>query len=340
MELVSLFCGPGGLDEGFRQAGFKTMLAYDQEEHCVNTHKHNHASKQEGRQGKALKEDLSDIETQQVRFHWKEVSTNAPTGLVGGPPCQSFSHSNVFKKDDDPRDELVAHYARILTAWQEGLHFFVFENVTALFSDKHIEKYNEFKNLADEAGFEVHEETLNAKDFGVPQHRKRVFVVGISREHYPNHDFEFPEGTCEQIRTVGDVLREMPEPTHYQHGLDPEDIRTHPNHWCSRPISEKFSNGSITPGETTKSRSFRALAWDQPSYTVAYGNREVHVHPDCERRLSIYEAMKLQGFDRDYELLGNMGQQVTMISDAVPPPVAEAIAQALLDQLDLPELEA
>ena len=338
MNLVSLFCGPGGLDEGFRLAGFKTMLAYDREEHCVSTHEHNHASKQEDPQGKTLREDLSDIDIQKVRLHWDEVSPSPPTGLVGGPPCQSFSHSNVFKKSDDPRDELIGDYARILSAWQEELHFFVFENVTALFSDKHIEKYNEFKALADETGFEVHEETLNAKDFGVPQHRKRVFVIGLNKERYPNHDFEFPVGTCEEARTVGDVIRGMPEPTHYRYGLDPEDIRPHPNHWCSRPVSEKFSDGSIEPGETTKSRSFRALAWDKPSYTVAYGNREVHVHPKCHRRLSIYEAMKLQGFNHEYQLLGNMGQQVTMVSDAVPPPVAEAIAGALSEQLDLPEM--
>ena len=71
------------------------------------------------------------------------------------------------------------------------------------------------------------------------------------------------------------------------------------------------------------------LSWDKPSRTVAYGNREIHVHPSGLRRISIYEAMLLQGFPENFELKGNFSEQVTQISNAVPPPVSLAIAKSI-----------
>ena len=91
------------------------------------------------------------------------------------------------------------------------------------------------------------------------------------------------------------------------------------------PRSPKFTNGI----ETTTGRSFRRLRWEQPSWTVAYGHREIHVHPSGTRRISIFEAMLLQGFPTNYTLIGNLSEQVMQISNAVPPPLARAIAASL-----------
>ena len=102
----------------------------------------------------------------------------------------------------------------------------------------------------------------------------------------------------------------------------------HPNHWCMRPRSDKFNNGYLKEGDL-KGRAFRVLAWDEPSWTVAYGHREVHIHPEGTRRLSVYEAMLLQGYPRTYRLLGNMSDQIRLVSDAVAPPVAEALAHKI-----------
>jgi len=90
------------------------------------------------------------------------------------------------------------------------------------------------------------------------------------------------------------------------------------------PRSRKFKTG-----EGFNGRSFKKLVWDKPSWTVAYGNREVHVHPTGVRRLSVYEAMILQGFPKTYELRGTLSDQITQISDAVPPPMAAAIAKEI-----------
>ena len=91
-----------------------------------------------------------------------------------------------------------------------------------------------------------------------------------------------------------------------------------------QPRSPKFKSGEFGTG-----RSFRKLNWNEPSPTVAYGHREIHVHPDGARRLSIYEAMLLQGFPKSFELVGTLSEQVTQVSNAVPPPVARAIATTL-----------
>ena len=94
------------------------------------------------------------------------------------------------------------------------------------------------------------------------------------------------------------------------------------------PKSSKFTNGMLKQGDH-RGRSFRVLSRDKPSYTVAYGHREVHVHPNMHRRLSIYEAMRLQGFPHSYELKGTFSQHVQLISDALPPPLGEGVATAI-----------
>ncbi|PAP74812.1 hypothetical protein B1759_16685 [Rubrivirga sp. SAORIC476] len=330
-RIVSLFCGPGGMDEGFQSAGFETWLAYDSAPHCVRTHRHNHE------RAKALQGDLAVVSPTEMATEWRKRSPGVPPlGIVGGPPCQAFSFANVHKRDsDDPRASLVDHYAQIIEGLSNefAVGFFVFENVRGLLSDRHVHYLEEFESRVDDAGFTVTRHRLNALRFGVPQHRDRVFVVGVNRTLHGGVKFSPPLGDDRET-PVSEVLDGLPPPTHYQRGLDRDSPDGwHPNHWCMAPKSRRFTDGSIVPGDSTSSRSFRALHPDRPSYTVAYGNREVHVHPSGTRRLSVYEAMRLQGFPHDYVLKGTLSEQFSMVSDAVAPPVAEALARAIADQL-------
>lgn len=97
----------------------------------------------------------------------------------------------------------------------------------------------------------------------------------------------------------------------------------------------KFSKaGALVPGNGN-GRSFKTLHWDRPSLTVAYGHREVHIHPGCHRRLSVFEAMRLQGFPDSYELLGNMSEQYSQVSEAVPPKLAQVVAQSVSEAIVL-----
>ncbi|MBK9622570.1 MAG: DNA cytosine methyltransferase [Candidatus Obscuribacter sp.] len=121
-------------------------------------------------------------------------------------------------------------------------------------------------------------------------------------------------------KTVGESIRGLPPPKFFEAKLQKEDIPHHPNHWTMKPRSKKFQNPNTLHAGT---RSFKRLSWTEPSPTIAFGNREIHVHPSGKRRISIYEALLLQGFPKSFVLEGNLSQQVEQISNAVPPPLGK-----------------
>ena len=147
-------------------------------------------------------------------------------------------------------------------------------------------------------------------------------MVGINSELYPLLKFSFP-AKSKNTKTVRDAIAGLPKPEYFRRGLEPGKMPYHPNHWTMMPKSKKLKEG------LSSGRSFRRLQWDKASPTVAYGNREIHVHPDGGRRLSVFEAMLLQGFPKNYRLTGTLSAQITQVSNAVPPPLAKAIARQL-----------
>lgn len=329
LPVVSLFSGSGGLDEGFVQAGFSPVLAMDNDRAACQTFERNHP------RIRILRKDLSQAVNGYVIERLSELPSGArPVGVIGGPPCQAFSLSNVHKRSDDPRLRLPGNYAHILAELNkhDGLDFFVFENVLGLRNKAHSDLFDYFKKLFASAGFTIFEGELDAQDFGVAQVRKRVFVVGFNTRKYKVPRFDFPKGNPRQRRTVREIIASLPQPVFFERGMCAGDVPFHPNHWCLKPKSKKFFNGFLKEGDV-KGRPFRVLEWDKPSWTVAYGHREVHIHPSCKRRLSIYEAMLLQGFRPDYVLVGTLSDQIRLVSDAVPPPLAKALAESVLKVL-------
>ena len=327
LPVVSVFCGCGGLDLGFRKAGFQPILAIDTDEIACMTYEQNHPGV------RVLKQDLSSAPKGYVLDRLAELPRmKRPVGVIGGPPCQAFSLSNRNGGARDARAKLPRNYAAVLKdlASAFDLDFFVFENVPGLRYKEHSALFGVFKKLFASAGFSIFEGELDAQDFGVPQVRKRIFVVGFNKAKYPRLDFEFPSGLARTKRTVEDAIGSLREPKYFKHGLSATDIPVHPNHWCMRPRSKKFFNGYLKEGDS-KGRPFRVLQWHKPSWTVAYGHREVHIHPSGRRRLSVYEAMLLQGFPSSYKLLGTLSDQIRLVSDAVPPPLAKALAEAVLE---------
>jgi DNA (cytosine-5)-methyltransferase 1 len=312
LELLSLFCGPGGLDEGFNQAGFFTRLALDSDRECVNTFNFNHSlSRAEVQDIRGLKVDRLD-ELAGPNFR--------PIGVLGGPPCQSFSVSNVHQNDSDPRHTLPVEYARLLRELNERhpISFFLFENVPGLLGARHLHRYEAFKKDFAAADFEIHEEKLDAINYGVPQVRPRIFIVGINKKLHPDAQWSTPPPEARPPRTVRQVIGLLPDPAKNEPGSNPDAFPVHPNHWILLPKSKKFSSREMLKEGQMFGRSFRTLKWDEPSWTVAYGHREVHVHPSGKRRLSIYEAMRFQTFPHKYRLTGNISAQVRMVSEAVP----------------------
>ena len=312
LELLSLFSGPGGLDEGFHQAGFFTRLAFDNDRECVNTFRLNHPFSTA---------EVQDIRTLTVaRLDHLAGRAFKPVGVIGGPPCQSFSISNVHQNEEDPRHSLPMEYVRLLRELNERhpISFFLFENVPGLLGARHRHRYEEFKRGFAGAGFDIHENRLDAQDYGVPQIRPRIFIVGINRMLHPNCRWTVPDKEQVAPKTVREVIGRLPEPVINGDSKNPEEFPFHPNHWILAPRSRKFrTKGMLREGQMF-GRSFRTLKWDEPSWTVAYGHREVHVHPSGRRRVSIYEAMLFQTFPHEYRFTGNISAQVRLVSEAVP----------------------
>ena len=322
--VLSLFSGAGGFDLGFKQAGFKPGLAVDIDPAAVETYRWNEPDTH------VALLDIAECNPDELVELWTRINgEDGPVGIIGGPPCQAFSVSNVHQKRGDPKRKLLVNYASVIQAFTSrfGLDFFVFENVPGLMQKRHRRRYLDFKRLCKKAGYSVREKIVNAGGFGIPQNRKRIIVIGINRERYPGLALDPPEGD-EQPAHVRVALEGLPEPAFCRRDLNVAEVPHHPNHVTMVPKSEKFTNGMLEPGDH-RGRSFRVLSWDKPSYTVAYGHREVHIHPNMHRRLSVYEAMRLQGFPHSYELKGTFSQQVQLVSDALPPPLGKGVAEAI-----------
>lgn len=334
LPVLSLFSGAGGLDLGFERAGFQPLLALDISPAAVETYNWNRPL----RANPARTCDLAVTDSDQIVAWWQERAGQDvwPLGIIGGPPCQAFSVSNVHKFAGDPRAKLPFAYAHILHEFNRrfGLHFFVFENVAGLGRLEHASSLRAFKRRFRQAGFSLRSFYLDAVHFRVPQFRNRMFIVGFNKALYNASKLTLPSGD-QTVVSVEQAIRDLKEPLHFSRGCTTANRALHPNHWCMNPRSDKFRSGALTPGGA-QGRSFRTLRWDSPSWTVAYGNREVHVHPSGQRRLSVYEAMILQGFPSHYELRGTLSDQIQLVSDAVPPPVAHAVASTVRGMLSYP----
>jgi DNA (cytosine-5)-methyltransferase 1 len=318
--VVSLFSGAGGLDWGFHKKGFRIALAIDKSEAAVRTHRRNFPHTL------SVCADLAEMGPEGVCDLLAQLlPKDAIIGVIGGPPCQGFSRANSDSKPNDPRNKLVALYLQIVTALRlrYNVEFVVFENVLGIKDRKHSEVYGALVEGLSSLGLMPSEQELCALDFGVPQVRRRVILAAMrENKGYGNVDPRRRVGHSSLRETIGD----LPEPAFFERNLSADQIPLHPNHWTMRPRSGRFSK----PAHLWHSgRSFRRTYWDKPSPTVAFGHREIHVHPDCRRRLSIYEAMLLQGFPSSYVLEGNLSEQVEQVSNAVPPPLARSIASAV-----------
>jgi DNA (cytosine-5)-methyltransferase 1 len=318
--VVSLFSGAGGLDLGFHEAGFRIAVALDSSVAAIRTHKRNFPATA------SEVTDLSLVQAEGVLSRvQKHVPIGAKIGVIGGPPCQGFSRANTHSTADDPRNAYPALYLDIVKKLQEAyeVEFVVFENVLGIRDKKHLATYDSLVKQLGASGFDITEEELCALDFGVPQNRRRVLVCGMRKlKGYLPVSLRKTPGK----KTVAEAIGTMQPPAFFSRDLDPTTFPEHPNHWTMRPKSPRFLKPDAI---TVDGRSFKRLRWHESSPTIAFGHREIHVHPDGTRRLSIFESMRLQGFPDEFVLEGNLSEQVEQVSNAVPPPLAHSVASAV-----------
>lgn len=330
-KIVSLFSGAGGLDLGFQRADFPLRFAVDLSPAAIQTHRRNF----EGAVSVAA--DLTELGAGGVLAHLDSIlEPGESIGVIGGPPCQGFSRANTGSAANDPRNRLPLLYLQIVEALQAKytVEFVLFENVLGIRDAKHSVTYRGILAKFRDIGLTPNVNEYSALDYGVAQTRNRVIISGFRNEEVARN-FK-PKKVEASDLTVRSVIGDLPDPAFFARGLEKSAIPHHENHWTMRPVSKRFSQ----PGGADRAgRSFRRLEWDKPSPTVAYGHREIHVHPDGRRRLSIFEAMLLQGFPDEFVLEGTLSSQVEQVSNAVPPPLAQSLATAIktaMRKLDRP----
>lgn len=297
---ISLFAGAGGLDMGFERAGFKTIWANDFESDACKTHENWSTAKVVC--GDVAKIDAEDIPDADI--------------ILGGFPCQGFSLSGP-RKIDDSRNVLYKHYVRIVKAKKPQM--FVGENVKGLLTmggGSIIEAIIEdFSNC----GYNVYCKLLNARDYGVPEDRERVIIVGF-RKDLGIKGFEYPAPRNYKV-TMREALKNLPEPT-------PEEV-------CNAPYSSRFMSRN------------RKRGWDDVSYTIPAMAKQVTLWPGSPdmvkidkdlwkfgsegetRRLSWREAAAIQTFPADLEFYGDIVSKYKQIGNAVPVKLAEIVATHL-----------
>ena len=319
-RIVSLFSGAGGLDLGFRQAGFDIAFAVDKSKWAIETHRRNFPLTV------STTRDLDEMSpVALVDLLAPVLNKRERIGVIGGPPCQGFSRANPNSEANDPRNRLPMLYLEIVEELQARyeVEFVLFENVLGIRDAKHEIVFAGILQKLEDLGFQDQVSEYSALDFGVPQVRRRV-IISAFKNTLQRDTFE-PVKVAASDLSVRAAIGGLPEPAYFRRDLLAKDIPHHPNHWTMRPLSKRFS--SPNPN-LAGSRSFRKLSWEKPSPTVAYGHREIHVHPDGHRRLSIFEAMVLQGFPSEFVLQGPLSAQVEQVSNAVPPPLARRLAEA------------
>ncbi len=318
--IISLFSGAGGLDWGFRKRGFRIALAIDISTAAVRTHQKNFP------RSRAIAADLRKLGPGGVLRHaLRVIPRGSAIGVIGGPPCQGFSQANTRRTKSDPRNELPSLYLKIVRRLQRHytVEFVVFENVLGIRERNNAAIYRSLLEGLEARGLAVTEKELCALDFGVAQNRRRIVLSALRKDC--GYSTVRPR-RCRKHLNVRNMIGKLAPPAFFRRDLRPEDIPVHPNHWTMQPKSPRFRK----PHQINiEGRSFKRLSWSDASPTIAFGNREIHIHPSGKRRISIYEAMLLQGFPDDFVLQGNLSEQVQQVSNAVPPPLAKSVAAAI-----------
>ena len=328
MHLISLFSGAGGLDKGFHNAGFRTVVANEFDPKICPTFRANFP------EVNLIEGDIRDIPSDAFPEH--------VTGIIGGPPCQSWSEAGSLKGIEDARGQLFYEYIRILRDTQPL--FFVAENVSGMLAKRHSDAVNGFMKLFDEAGYDVNLKMLNANDFDVPEDRDRVFYIGF-RKDLNIHDFEYPT-PLKHKPTLREAIWDL------QDTAIPAKEKNHTNgDACKVPNNEYFI-GAFSPIFMSRNR---VRGWDEPGFTVQASGRQCQLHPQAPkmekleknlqrfvpgqehlyRRMTVREVARVQSFPDDYIFLYddiNMGYK--MIGNAVPVNLAYHVAMSIRTALD------
>lgn len=356
---VDLFSGAGGLSEGLKNAGFDVRLAVDSDYYSCLVYGENHHIP-------PLCKDIKEIKRFEYLLKAVDLKKREVDLIAGGPPCQGFSIANkITRNENNEKNKLVMEFVRIV----KEIHppAFIMENVTGLMSISEGSFINDVISDFEDAGYTISKATLNAADYGVPQMRNRIFIVGMQHSKYvfpkPSHG---PNG--KPYVSVGNaLLGDLPElngstgerivpymanpqnkfQKHLRLGCTRiyDHIITKNNETVKRRISaipqgaslcDLIKNGELDEDLiiTVDHKSvYRRLSSNLPSVTIGNFRKAMLIHPIENRLLSLREAARLQSFQDKYRFRRGISHMQQLIGNSVPPLLSKKVAFPLKRKL-------
>lgn len=359
IPVLSFYSGGGFMDMGFEKAGFEIVWTNEFDKVFAKLHAAGITSWRKSR-GNGVKAEIfntksiTDVKSNEIIEEAFPNGKPEHFGIIGGPPCQDFSMNGSRKGFNGERGKLtIVFFDKILELKPT---FFVMENVTGLTKRKETNAFLQTLLKRVEKEYYIDYEKLNSLEFGVPQHRERIFFVGIRKEFLDEKIVEqssfgkwFPFPVNEKYQNAltkynwgkqvefGMPLikpKGVPSELCVESCLVPQNqihLIPNANEFFNLHVSEEMLY-AINEGETNRP-SFKRLHRFKYSPTTCYGNNEVHLHPYVNRRLSIREALRIQGVPDEYILPAELpkSKKFKMIGNGVPVPLAEAVANAVMN---------
>lgn len=320
MNIISLFSGAGGLDLGFKRAGFNIIWANEYDKTIWETYIKNHDT---------------PLDTRDIRNIFADEIPDCD-GIIGGPPCQSWSEAGALRGIDDSRGKLFYDFIRILK--EKRPKFFVAENVSGMLADLHKEAVKNILNHFINAGYIVTVKLVNAADYDVPQDRKRVFYIGFRKDLSIN--YVFPIINKKKL-TLRDAIWDLKDTA-----IKAKDKNKTNGMSCVVPNHE-YMNGNFSTIYMSRNR---VRNWDEQSFTIQAGGRHAPIHPQAPkmlfveknkrifvpgkenlyRRLSVRECARIQTFPDNFKFYyENIADGYKMVGNAVPVMLAYYIAESI-----------
>lgn len=336
-KVIDLFSGAGGLHIGFEKEGFEIKLCIDNDNVVESTHKRNFPDIP------IINRDIRMVPSEEIKSYLDNGTVDV---IIGGPPCQGFSTIGKRVSSDpekrskhDPRNELVLTYARIIRELRPK--FIVMENVKGILTLQGGAYLQNVLSQLHEAGYDATHKLINMADYGVPEIRERVIIIGnrvglpvefLAPDHSDNPNDGLPMwNNCWDVIKDLESLGDIPEFNHVALKHTNKNIARY------KLILEggRLPENDLPPELYRKNfgNTFKRLSRTRPALTMVPGNDAFPIHPTLNRSLTVREAARIQTFPDNIIFEGNRRQQGHQVGNAVPPKFSEKLARFIMEQI-------
>lgn len=351
MRVLDLFCGAGGMSQGFSDAGFNVIGGIDFDEYALQTHEINFPD------AINICGDIRKITNEKI----KELFPDTVDVIIGGPPCQGFSAANKWDTEDEKIEKNVLFFEYLRFVEVLNPKVFVIENVRQLLTKDNGYAKDEIERITSRYGYEVASSVLDSSEFGVPQKRIRAFIIGVRNDLNTKFDFSKVE-KAENKQTVFDAISDFYEfeDDFLRNKVQRKKHKTEPRTSFQKRMREKtdevynheirYSNSIVqkrmsyvpqggnwrdvpehlweTKRNNRHSSAYRRLNEKEPSITIDTGHMN-YFHPLFNRVPTVRESARIQSFPDHFIFKGTKGAQFRQVGNAVPPILAKKIADSI-----------